>query len=159
MINKIIDRLKTKFFSMYAFLILKQKITAFGFFSVGDNRNIKIGKNCRINKGVYLLGRNNIDIGDNVVLSIDVMLLDSGLDVNEFKKGDLSVHTDSFVRIEDNVWIGARAVILPGVTVGSNSIIAAGSVVIKNVKSNTLVGGNPARLIKNLKNIKVGNHG
>ena len=49
-----------------------------------------------------------------------------------------------------NVWIGARALILPGVTVGENSVIAGGAVVTKDVPPNTVVGGNPARVLKNL---------
>ncbi len=154
MLYKILDRIRTKFFSLVGAFILKKKVLAFGFFSVGNHRNIKIGKNCRINKGVYLLGRNNIDIGNNVVLSAEVMILDSGLDVNQFKKGDLSVHTNSFVVIEDNVWIGARAMILPGVRIGTHSIIAAGSIVTKDVVPYTVVGGNPAKEIKKLNNEK-----
>ena len=153
MITYVYDKLKTKLFSLYGTILLKQKVTAFGFFSVGNAKNIKIGKNCRINRRVYLLGRNYIEIGNNVVLSAEVMILDSGLDINMLKKGDLSVHNDSFVIIEDNVWIGARAIILPNVIIGHNSIIGAGSVVTKNVKPYTIVAGNPAKVIKSLKDI------
>ena len=52
--------------------------------------------------------------------------------------------------IEDDVWIGCRAIALPGVIIGKNSVVAAGSVVTKNVPPNTMVGGNPAKLIKNI---------
>ena len=52
--------------------------------------------------------------------------------------------------IEKNVWIAAGATIIGGVTVGDNSVVAAGSVVTKNVPPNTLVGGNPARVIRSL---------
>lgn len=150
MLYKLLDRIKVYFFSLIGYFIFKQKVLVFGLFSVGNCKNIKIGKNCRINKGVYLLGRNNIYIGDNVVLSAEVMILDSGLDIEEFEKGNLSVHINSFVIIEDNVWIGARAMILPGVRVGTYSIIAAGSVVTKDVLPYTIVGGNPAKEIKQL---------
>ena len=54
------------------------------------------------------------------------------------------------VHIKRNVWIGAGATILPGVTVGENSIVAAGAVVTKDVPDNTIVGGVPAKWIKNL---------
>ncbi|MDF1882119.1 acyltransferase [Sulfurimonas sp. MAG313] len=151
MYYKIIDKIKTKLFSLYGFVILKRKVTAYGFFSVGDSRFIQIGNNCRINKNVYLLGRNKIEIGNNVVLSTEVMLLDSGLDVQAFIDANNSIHTDSFVKIEDNVWIGAKAIVLPGVTIGHNSIIGAGSVVTKDVAPNTMVAGNPAKIIKKLK--------
>jgi acetyltransferase-like isoleucine patch superfamily enzyme len=52
--------------------------------------------------------------------------------------------------IEKNVWIAAGAIIIGGVTVGENSVVAAGSVVTKNVSANTLVGGNPARIIRSI---------
>lgn len=52
------------------------------------------------------------------------------------------------VVIEDDVWVGARAIILPGVTIGAHSIVGAGSVVTKDVPPWTVVGGNPARIIK-----------
>lgn len=54
------------------------------------------------------------------------------------------------VIIEDDCWIGCRSIILPGVTIGTNSIIGAGSVVTKNVERNTIVGGNPAKLLKKI---------
>jgi len=54
------------------------------------------------------------------------------------------------VLIGDRVWIGSRNVILPGVTIGDNAVIAAGSVVVKDVAPNTLVAGNPAKHIKNI---------
>ena len=54
------------------------------------------------------------------------------------------------VRIEDNVWIGGGAILLPGVTVGDNSVIGAGAVVTRDVPANTVVAGNPARVIREL---------
>jgi maltose O-acetyltransferase len=54
------------------------------------------------------------------------------------------------VNIGHNVWIGGRAVINPGVTIGDNAVIASGAVVVKDVPANVVVGGNPARIIKHL---------
>jgi maltose O-acetyltransferase len=54
------------------------------------------------------------------------------------------------ITIGDNVWIGGGAIICPGVSIGDNAVIAAGSVVTKDVKSNVLVGGNPAKFIKSI---------
>lgn len=58
------------------------------------------------------------------------------------------------VTIGHNVWIGGRAVINPGVTIGDNAVVASGSVVVKNVPANAVVGGNPARIIKMLESEK-----
>lgn len=150
MLGKYSGYLKVYLLSLYGYIHFKRKVTVFGWFSTGHSENIILGKNCRINKGVYILGRNKTVIGNNVVLSSDVMILDSGLDIDSFKKGDLSQHTDSFVKIEDNVWIGARAIILPGVTIGSNSIIGAGSVVTKDIPSYAIYAGNPAKKLKDI---------
>jgi acetyltransferase-like isoleucine patch superfamily enzyme len=151
MISKICIPLQTAFYSFLGFLKLRQKVTAFGCFAVGNGSNIKIGNNVRINRGVYLLGRNRIEIGNHVVFSAETMVLDTGLDVEAFMKGATNTHTESFVKIEDYVWIGARAMILPGVTVGHHSVIAAGSVVSKDVAPYTMVGGVPAEKLKDLK--------
>ena len=75
------------------------------------------------------------------------MVLDAGLDLTS-KTGRR--HIGSKIVIEDDVWIGANAVILSGVTLGKGSVIAAGAVVNKDVKSGTLVAGNPAKFIKEL---------
>lgn len=66
----------------------------------------------------------------------------------EVRKTDLEFGLP--IHIESNVWIGGNAVILPGITIGRNSIIAAGSVVTKDVPGNTIVGGNPARVIREI---------
>jgi acetyltransferase-like isoleucine patch superfamily enzyme len=140
-----------KILSLYGYCIFRKKVIVFGMFKVGNRKNIFIGNNCRINTGVYILGLNHVSLGNNVVLSARTMILDSGLDIEHFIQGDLTVHTNAFVKIEDNAWIGAGSIVLPGVTVGHNSIVAAGSVVTTDVKPYTLVGGNPARLIRELR--------
>ena len=66
------------------------------------------------------------------------------------KPFNLQPNTTNPVAIGDNVWIGTHSLILPGVKIGSNSIIASGSVVTKSVPSGVVVGGNPAKIIKEL---------
>jgi tetrahydrodipicolinate N-succinyltransferase len=75
------------------------------------------------------------------------MLLDSGLKTEGFSSNTVVPHVGEEIIIEDNVWIGAGSIILPGVKVGRGSIIGAGAVVTKNVDCNTIVAGNPARQI------------
>lgn len=108
-----------------------------------DSR-LQIGNNSQINKGVEIDYSGDLIIGDNVVVSelTNIMSHDHGLDPKSqpIKKSKI---------IKDKVWIGAHVIILPQVQIiGENSIIAAGSIVTKNVPSNCIVGGNPAKIIK-----------
>ena len=118
-----------------------------GNFTVLNPANVSIGSNCGVNHGVFILGANRIEIGSYVILSARCMLLDSGLELSKFSAAEFPSHTSSFIKIEDGVWIGAGAIILPGVTIGKKSVVGAGSVVTRNVPPFTVVAGNPARPI------------
>lgn len=90
---------------------------------------------------------NKIIIGDNVMVGPRVSFYTAGHPIDaEIRIEELEFGLP--ITIEDNVWIGGSATILPGVTVGRNSIVAAGAVVTKDVPFNSIVGGNPARLIR-----------
>ena len=91
-----------------------------------------------------------IEVGDNVTFAPQVYLL--AHDASTQKLIDYTKVAK--VVIKDNVFIGARALIMPGVTVGENSIVAAGSVVTKSVPNNTVVGGNPAKFITTVEEYK-----
>lgn len=145
------NKIKRKILSWYAQYLFKKKIFVYGSFKFGNSKNIRIGNYSLINEGVYIQGRYNVDIGDHVVLSARVMIFDSGLDTNLISTENILPHIKSFVKIENNVWIGAGSIILPGVTIHHHSVVAAGSIVTKDVPSFSLVGGNPAKLIKKYK--------
>lgn len=134
----------------YGYLKFGRRVNVWGWFTVVNARNVHLGCGCSINHGVFLLGRDEITLGDNVTLSANCMLMDTGLDLQHYLNSKMpnKVHIKSFIRIEDNVWIGAGAIILPGVTVHKNSIVGAGSVVTKDVAENVVVAGNPARVIR-----------
>lgn len=132
---------------MKGYVVFGKRVGILGDFTVANPANVTIGRDCGINHGVFILGRNRIQIGDRVVLSAGVMLLDSGLDVNGYASADFPHHIDSYVIIEDGAWIGARAVILPGVTIGQKSVVGAGSIVTKDVPPFSVVAGNPARIV------------
>lgn len=104
---------------------------------------VRIGRNARINRNCTIDARSGLIIGDNVSLSPEVMILAGSHDVNDPKFSDVP----GPVAIEDHVWIGARATILGGVTVGRGAVIAAGSVVTKDVPPLTIVAGIPAKPI------------
>jgi acetyltransferase-like isoleucine patch superfamily enzyme len=106
----------------------------------------RIGRNSRIERNCTLDVRSPLTIGDNVALSPEVMILAGFHDVNDpgFAQSEVGPWA---VVIEDHVWIGTRAMILPGVTVGRGAVVAAGSVVTKDVPPLTIVAGAPARPI------------
>ncbi|WP_313494044.1 acyltransferase [Stenotrophomonas sp.] len=105
--------------------------------------HVSIGDNCVINREVYLDGRTGVVIGNNVNVSFQTCILSLHHDHNDPSFPAIG----GVVTIQDHAWIGARATILPGVTVGEGAVIAAGAVVTRNVEPYTVVGGVPARRI------------
>lgn len=118
-----------------------------GNFTVINPKNVSIGHSCGINHGVFILGNHRVEIGDRVVLSTRVMLIDAGLSLAEFAKREFPSHVYGSIRIHDGAWIGAGAIVLPGVTIGKKAVVGAGSVVTKDVAAFAIVAGNPARMI------------
>lgn len=106
--------------------------------------SFSIGKNSVINGKCRMDNKSSISIGENVSVSQEVMILsaDHDPDSPDFKGRDLPVI------VADYVWIGSRAIIMPGVTLGKGAVVAAGSVVTKNVQPYEIVGGVPAKLLR-----------
>lgn len=122
--------------------------TLFAPIYIDFGRNLKIGKNVFINAGCSFQDQGGIKIGDNVNIGHQCVFatLNHGLKENE--KGNLlpkSIVIKSFARI------GSHSIILPGVTIGENAIVGAGSVVTKDVPDNAIAVGNPAKIIKYIK--------
>lgn len=110
---------------------------------------IKIGYNVFINRNVNIVARDNISIGDNVMIGPNTVINSGSHRFDD--KTDLirnQGHKKSPIIICDNVFIGGNVFILPGVIIGEGAVVGAGSVVTKNVDANTVVAGNPARIIK-----------
>jgi acetyltransferase-like isoleucine patch superfamily enzyme len=101
-----------------------------------------VNQNCTF----YDLG--GLHIADDVMIGPNVSLITSGHPLDPATRR--ACVTARPITIERNVWIAAGATIIGGVTVGENSVVAAGSVVTKDVPPNTLVGGNPARVIRSI---------
>src|SRR5438105_1203474 len=104
---------------------------------------LTIGNHSRINRNCCLDARGGLTIGDNVSISPDVVIL-----TMEHLKDDPGFATVTRpLRIDDHAWIGMRAMVMPGVTIGRGAIVAAGAVVTRDVSPGTIVGGVPARPI------------
>ena len=110
--------------------------------------NIKVGRAVFIGYECAFTGRAAINIADQVMIAHKVNLVTAGHPVEPDKRRRYI--TAEPITIETNVWIGAAATILPGVTIGANSVIAAGAVVTHDVPPATLVAGVPAKVIRNL---------
>lgn len=103
---------------------------------------IFIGEDTYINHRTELRCYEKINIGNRCAISWDVTIMDT-----DYHQIDTIKHIAPTI-IEDHVWVGCKSVILKGVTIGEGSIVAAGSIVTKNVPPYTLVAGNPAKVIK-----------
>lgn len=112
-------------------------------------KTVTIGAGTYINSNLTLVDDYKITIGSHVLIGPNVMLCSTGHPVH-YK---LRPHGEMYsfeVIIEDNVWIGGNVSICPGVRIGANSVIGAGSVVIKDVPPNTIAEGNPCKVIREI---------
>ena len=141
----------------HPFFDIRNKIMGFGHF--GQKCMLRSGFRCSHPENVYLIGdlfvnysctflaNREIVIGRNVAIgpNVDIYTTNHHLDgENKFVSDKKPVY------IEDNVWIGGRSILLPGIKIGKGSIIGAGSVVTKNTESGHLYAGNPAKLIRKI---------
>lgn len=110
--------------------------------------NLILGDRVVIGVNASIGAHSPIRIGNNVRISRDAQIESASLD---FSSGPPPYrHVSQPIVIEDGVWIGTRAIILGGVHIGANSVVAAGSIVTRDVPTNALVGGIPARILKDL---------
>lgn len=107
--------------------------------------NVKIGRNVVVMNGCLMMSAGGITIDDEALIAANVQLISNNHDLE-----NRMIITCKPVHICRRAWIGAGSTILPGVTVGENSVVGAGSVVTHEVEPNTIVAGNPARLIKRI---------
>lgn len=111
-------------------------------------KNIRIGRDVFINACCHFQDHGGVTIGDGCQIGHNVVFAT----LNHGESPDARRYTlPAPIRLRRNVWIGSNATILQGVTIGDNAIVAAGAVVTKDVASNTIVGGVPARLIRKIR--------
>lgn len=148
----------------------KQRIYREMFGSIGEDvyididfrceygRNIHFGNKVIVNMNCTFLDNNRINIGNNVMIAPDVKIFTATHSVNlsermPERKSPCASICDTIalpVTIEEGVWIGGNVTILPGITIGRNSVIGAGSVVVKDIPANSIAVGNPCRVIKSI---------
>lgn len=114
---------------------------------INNGTNLEIGKNVFINFDCTFLALGGIVIEDDVLIGPKVSILSEGHPLNPEQRHSLIPQK---IIIKRNVWIGANSTLLSGITIGENAVIAAGSVVTKDVPANTLVAGIPAKRIKSI---------
>jgi len=122
------------------------------YFTVGRDATIEVGENTYIAHEVAINAKNNIHIGKDCLISFQVVMMDYDGHRIEDKENNPLVYTDggrtAAIIIGDHVWIGYRAKIMKGITIGNGAIIAAGSTVTADVPENCIVAGCPAKIIK-----------
>ncbi|OUM70024.1 hypothetical protein PIROE2DRAFT_37770 [Piromyces sp. E2] len=117
-------------------------------FNTDFGLNIHVGKNVFINSGCKFQDQGGVFIDDDVLIGHNVVLATLNHEEDPRRRQNLIPKP---IHIESGVWIGSNATILQGVTIGKNSIVAAGAVVTKDVQSNSIVAGVPAKFIRNIK--------
>ncbi|WP_252031368.1 sugar O-acetyltransferase [Vibrio sp. SCSIO 43135] len=109
--------------------------------------NIKVGKNFYMNTNGVILDCGKVTIGDFVMIGPNVTLCTAGHPLDAKTRYTYEEFAKP-IHISDKVWIGANVIVLPGVTIGERAVVGAGSVVTKDVPADTVVVGNPARIVK-----------
>ena len=135
---------------LMSFLIGQKLDEGFGLFPpfyTDCGRNIHIEKNVFINSGCRFQDQGGVYIGENSLIGHNVVIATLNHEMDPYHRAD--IHPKP-IHIGKRVWIGSGSILLPGVTIGDNSIVGAGSVVTKDVPPDTIVAGNPAKFIKNL---------
>jgi maltose O-acetyltransferase len=124
--------------------------------NVGRGATLEMGSNVYINYGVSINCNIRITIGDGCLIAPEVMIMDDdGHPVDwrtrhQYWPQGPETRLGAPIHIENAVWLGARAIVLKGVTIGEGSVVGAGAVVTRSVPPHTLVAGVPARVIKSL---------
>ena len=127
--------------------VVDETTTIFPPFYTNFGRFTRLGKHVFINHACSFLDMGGITLEDHVLIGPQVKLITEN---HPLDPEDRRALIGKPILIKKNAWIGAGATILPGVTVGENAVVAAGAVVSKDVAANTVVGGIPAKFIKNI---------
>ena len=154
--NIIFSLPRYRFFTFIKCLLLKimgakigQNIFIYPGVWITPGKNLKIGNHVDIAKDVIITSTGGVTIGDRTLIGYRTQILSANHSIPPIGE-PFPISGDSFkeIIIENDVWIGANCIITAGVTIGEGAVVAAGSVVTKNVAPNSIVGGVPAKIIK-----------
>ena len=119
------------------------------FYANFGGAHVHFGNNVYANFNLTLVDDGHIYIGDNVMIGPNVTIATANHPIlPEFRLKQLQYNKD--VHIEENVWLGANVTVVPGVTIGKNSVIGAGSVVVKDIPANVVAVGNPCKVLREI---------
>jgi maltose O-acetyltransferase len=116
----------------------------------GENSYIEINSGTSTSNNVAIVAMQAITIGRNCLIGDNVMITDCDFHNIDPKTRHDQVHITKPVDVGDNVWLGSRVIVLKGVAIGRNSVIAAGSVVTRSIPPNVIAAGSPARVIRSI---------
>lgn len=119
------------------------------FYANWGGKNVYFGDNIYSNFNLVLIDDTNIYVGNNVMIGPNVVLC-SGTHPIEPELRRKQAQYNLSVKVEDNVWIGANCVVMPGVTIGKNSVIGAGSIVTKDIPANVVAIGSPCKVVREI---------
>ena len=141
---------------VFRFLVLRWLVgESKGFFRILERvtieypRGLRIGRRAGLNIGCWINARGGVTIGNNVIIGPYCVIHSANHRMDNLETPiAIQGYENKPVCIEDDVWIGARVVILPGVTIGEKAVVGAGSVVTKDIPSKAVAVGNPAQVIR-----------
>jgi acetyltransferase-like isoleucine patch superfamily enzyme len=150
------DERRLGFYLKHALPYVADKIKVYVircFFSrVEYRKNLRIGKNSGWNWGTWINAQGGVEVGSNVLIGPGCIIHSAN---HKFDRADIPIRMQGYikaqVRIEDDCWLGANVIVLPGVTIGKGSVIGAGSVVTENIPPYSVAVGNPAKVIRSRK--------
>lgn len=122
-------------------------VTLFPPFTADFGKNISLGKRIFINSGCRFQDQGGITIGDDCLIGHNAVIATLQHDIHPARRGDL---IPSPVVIGRNVWLGANVTVLPGVTIGDDAVIGAGSIVTKDIPPRSIAVGSPARVVRSI---------
>jgi acetyltransferase-like isoleucine patch superfamily enzyme len=152
------ERITIKVREAYNYTYWKKRLKALGedvlfykYVVIHSPEKVSIGSHSRIGDYVLIWGGGEVEIGEGVLIAAHSVITSEGHDPNADSYKESSIAQK--VIIKDNVWIGAGVYVMPGVTINENCVVGAGSIVTKDIPSNSFAVGNPARVVKSKDNL------